>query len=261
MPLKQITGETIEQYVKHRSREIERRSLSDEVCSLRSFMGYCFNRRLVAKLPEGVFDRPVSFDVEMPPRALDWPLVRQFLKSVDRSNRAGWRDSMVLHLMAYYGLRPGETTKLRVDSIDWTAQTLLVEQPKTHSWLTLPLMDRTVKLLRRYLQDGRHKSKHPMLFSKVLAPYGPMTCTNVSWIFRTHARKSGLPITNASAYALRHSFAMRLFARGVGIKAIGDLMGHNSLRSTTVYLRLQTDMLREVALPVPTMAMLRGGVK
>ena len=58
-------------------------------------------------------------------------------------------------------------------------------------------------------------------------------------------------MAQASAYALRHSFAMRLFARGIGIKTIGDLMGHHSLVSTAVYLRLQSDMLREVALPVP----------
>jgi len=53
---------------------------------------------------------------------------------------------------------------------------------------------------------------------------------------------------------------MRLFDRKVGIKTIGDLMGHQSIASTAVYLRLQTDVLREVALPVPTAAKLRGGV-
>ena len=53
---------------------------------------------------------------------------------------------------------------------------------------------------------------------------------------------------------------MRLFARGVGMKAIGDLMGHNSLASTSVYLRLQTDVLREVALPVPTKVEAARGV-
>jgi site-specific recombinase XerD len=45
---------------------------------------------------------------------------------------------------------------------------------------------------------------------------------------------------------------MRLFGRGVGIKVIGDLMGHRSIVSTAVYLRLQSEVLRKVALPVPT---------
>jgi integrase/recombinase XerD len=47
---------------------------------------------------------------------------------------------------------------------------------------------------------------------------------------------------------------MRLLRRGVGVKAIGDLLGHRSLESTCVYLRLDIDMLRTVALPVPTAA-------
>ena len=73
----------------------------------------------------------------------------------------------------------------------------------------------------------------------------------VSVRFKVHARRSGLPIAEASAYALRHSFAMRLLGAGVGMKLIGDLMGHSSLASTSAYLRIQTDMLREVALDVP----------
>jgi site-specific recombinase XerD len=44
---------------------------------------------------------------------------------------------------------------------------------------------------------------------------------------------------------------MRLLDRGVGVKVIGDLMGHRTLESTCVYLRLQTGALRQVALPLP----------
>jgi site-specific recombinase XerD len=45
-----------------------------------------------------------------------------------------------------------------------------------------------------------------------------------------------------------------LLERGVGIKAIGDLLGHHTLESTCVYLRLQTEALRQVGLPIPSMA-------
>jgi site-specific recombinase XerD len=44
---------------------------------------------------------------------------------------------------------------------------------------------------------------------------------------------------------------MRLLGAGVGMKLVGDLMGHSSLASTSAYLRIQLDMLREVALDVP----------
>lgn len=44
---------------------------------------------------------------------------------------------------------------------------------------------------------------------------------------------------------------MRLLERSVGVKAIGDLLGHRSLDATHVYLRLHIDALRDVALPLP----------
>lgn len=256
--LKQLTAETIERHVEHRARGVSRRFLRTSVGYLRVFLRYCFDRRLIPTRLDAI-DLPVGFREELPPRALDWSLIQRLLRSIDRTDRCGWRDFMMLHLMAHYGLRPGEVVRLRIDSIDWTARTLLVEQPKTHSWLTLPLMDETLALLRRYLREGRRQSRRGELFSCTMAPYKPMSKSSVSQMFKTRARQSGLPIADASPYALRHSFAMRLFARGVGIKAIGDLMGHNSLASTAIYLRLQTDVLREVALPVPTKVEPVGG--
>jgi site-specific recombinase XerD len=42
-----------------------------------------------------------------------------------------------------------------------------------------------------------------------------------------------------------------LLERGIGVKTIGDLLGHDCLESTCVYLRLHVQELRQVALPVP----------
>jgi site-specific recombinase XerD len=46
----------------------------------------------------------------------------------------------------------------------------------------------------------------------------------------------------------------------VGIKAIGDLLGHSGLESTAVYLRLHAEALRDVALPMPAGTMTAGGL-
>ncbi|WP_323073867.1 tyrosine-type recombinase/integrase [Mycetohabitans endofungorum] len=92
------------------------------------------------------------------------------------------------------------------------------------------------------------------MFLRARSPAGPLTHYGVVDIFCKRARLSGLPITNSSSYALRHAFAMRLLDRGVGTKAIGDILGHRSLESTCVYLRLDIDMLRSVALQVPTLS-------
>ena len=193
------------------------------------------------------------------PRALTTDLIEQLLASIDRHDRCGWRDFMLFHLMARYGLRTGETTRLTTDSINWAARALRVEQYKTRSWLTLPLASKTIELLHRYLAEGRRASPCRALFLTSTAPDRPMTSAAVSAAFKFRARHSGLPIADASAYALRHSFAMRLFDSGVNIKTIGDLMGHQSLESTAVYLRLNMSALRDVPLPVPQQQPGSGG--
>jgi site-specific recombinase XerD len=253
-----LTARRVEQYVEQRARTVSRRSLRKTIDTLRAFLRYCFERRLIARRLDEI-ERPVTFREELPPRALPWPLIRSLLRSVDRGDRTGWRDFMILHLMAHYGLRPGEITRLRVESIDWSKRTLTVEQSKTRSWLILPLDARTLRLLTQYLRVDHRRDSNGTLFVSACAPRRAMTKYGVSQMFRIRARRSGLPLTAASAYSLRHSFAMRLFERGVGIKAIGDLMGHHSIISTTIYLRLQTNVLRKVALPVPTTHAGKGG--
>ena len=81
-----------------------------------------------------------------------------------------------------------------------------------------------------------------------------MTRVAVAAVFQRQAHRSDLPLHGYSPYGLRHGFAMRLLERGVGIKAIGDLLGHRTFESTAVYLRLNTEALRDVALPVPRSA-------
>lgn len=166
----------------------------------------------------------------------------------------GCRDHAILYLMAHYGLRPSEIVTLTLASIDWAGKTLHVEQCKTRSLLVLPLSDQALRGLKRYLRCGRPGSTHPQLFLRSRTPAGPLKHTAVCDIYEKHARLSALPLQATSSYSLRHAFAMRLLNRGVGIKAIGDLLGHHTLESTCVYLRLQTETLRSVGLPVPSLA-------
>ena len=249
-PWKHLSAPIIEQYIKERARGVTRCSLRKGINYLRAFLRYCHDRNLIETRLDQL-DLPVCFRDERLPRALDWKLIQKLLRSIDRTDPSGWRDFMILHLMAHYGLRPGEVIRLTVDSIHWEHRTLLIEQSKIRSWLTLPLLDETLNLLRRYLKEGRRETQRAELFLSTRTLVGHMNTNTVCKMFKDRVRKAGLPMAHASPYALRHSFAMRLFARGVGIKAIGDIMGHSSLDSTAVYLRLQTKMLREVALPVP----------
>ena len=251
--VRMLTREHVERYLAQRSRGITRQTMQHVVAHLRAFLRYGIARRLVRAGLDAI-DTPRTYRDELPPRALPWPLVKKLLHSVNRSSRAGWRDYMILHLMAYYGLRASEIAALRIDSIDWDAKTCRVEQRKTRSDLILPLSKQTVALLRQYLRDGRSASELSQLFLRARRPSGGLRHYAVCEIFYKRATQSGLPLEGYSSYSLRHSFAMRLLQRGVGVKAIGDLLGHHSLEATCVYLRLDMSALRSVALPLPTRA-------
>ena len=249
-PIGTLSVTHVERYLSTKAAKVTRQTLQHTVAHLRAFLRYGFDSGLIPNRLDRI-DTPRTYRGEQPPRAMPWPLVQRLLGSIDHTSKGGWRDCAVLHLMAHYGLRPSEIVALEVGSIDFDKRTMRVEQRKTASKLLLPLASSTCRLLRRHLQRGRPESSHVQLFLRARRPSGPLKHTAVCDLFAKRARESGLPLEGYSTYSLRHAFAMRLLERGVGVTAIGGLLGHRSLESTCVYLRLDMTALRTVALPVP----------
>ncbi len=249
-PVASLTTKHIDQYIATKSTKVTRHTLQHTIARLRAFLRYGFDLRVIPERLDRI-DTPRTYRDEKPPRALPWPLVLQLLRSIDKKSKAGWRDYTILHLMAHYGLRPSEVVALTLDCVDFEARLLNVEQRKTRSHLILPLNESSIGVLRRYLEHGRPVNSHSALFLRARRPSGAIKHYAVCDIFQKRALQCGLPDGQYSSYSLRHAFAMRLLQRGVGVKAIGDLLGHRSLESTCVYLRLDVNMLRKVALPVP----------
>jgi integrase/recombinase XerD len=246
-----ITPHKRDEFFRQRRQQLARRTFHHTVRVVRRYLRYAYDNGMLTQ-PLHEFELPRAFRFEQPPRALPSVHVQGLLASIDRSTRIGERDYAILHLMAGYGLRPGEVAALKHSSIDWKACTLRIEQSKTRSILVLPLAPATIEVLRAYIDRYSSAANAAPMFALAQPPFGRMSACAISVRFKVHARRSGLPIADASAYALRHGFAMRLLSAGVGMKLIGDLMGHRSLDSTAAYLRVQTDMLREVALDVPS---------
>jgi integrase/recombinase XerD len=252
-PLGDLSASAVERFIAVEARRMKRQSLQHIVAHLRAFLRFCFEHGDLGDRLDRI-DAPRVYRDELPPRALPWSVVQSLLRSVDRSSALGWRDYAILHLMAHYGLRPSEIITLTLGSIDWQTKTLRIKQCKTRSDLVLPLAGATIRMLRRYLYRGRPGSARPELFLRMRTPIGPLMRDAIGDLYQKRARESGLPLQGTSPYCLRHSFAMRLLDRGVGVKMIGDLLGHRTLESTCVYLRLRAETLREVALPLPAPA-------
>jgi len=83
------------------------------------------------------------------------------------------------------------------------------------------------------------------------APVGILKPTAVTEAFQALVRKSDISVPYQGPHCLRHSFAVHLLKNGTPLKTIGDILGHRTAESTSMYLRLSTGDLREVALAVP----------
>jgi integrase len=233
-----------------------RSSLQNEVAVLRAYLRYKHAAGLLREPLHQQLDTPRVYGLERLPRALPWETVSALLSSIDCSQPDGKRDFMMLYLAARYGLRAGEVVHLKLEDIDWRGGTLSVRQTKTKQSLLLPLTTETGDLLCRYLRTARPTSRYRELFLGRRAPMGPLEAAAVYNILRLRVRQSGLAVPVTGVHTLRHSFAAHLLRQGVPMKLIGDALGHRAPQSTSVYLRLAVDDLRQMGLPVPREASL-----
>jgi site-specific recombinase XerD len=246
-----LTASDVETFVRGAGEHQSRPSLQHTVAQLRGFLRFLASHGVLRPGLEPQIDTPRVYREEQLPRSLPWPTVRQLLASIDRRTPQGLRDYTMLFLIATYGLRTCEVVALTLDAIDWRGRRLHVPQRKTRTPLVLPLTDAAGTVLLRYLRRGRPASAHREVFLRQRAPGGVLKPTAVTEIFQHAVRHSGLPIPFHGPHCLRHSYAVSLLRRGVGLKTLGDLLGHRTADSTRAYLRLATDDLREVALVAP----------
>ena len=200
-PIDALSVTHVERYLSMKATEVTRQTLQHTVAHLRAFLRYGFERGLIRERLDRI-DTPRAYRGEHPPRAMPWPLVLRLLESSDHASKAGWRDYAILHLMAYYGLRPSEIVALEVGSVDFEGQTLRVEQRKTASELLLPLAAPTVRVLRRYLHYGRPECGHAKLFLRVRRPSGALKNTAVCDLFAKRTCQCGLPAGDYSTRSL-----------------------------------------------------------
>jgi integrase len=196
---------------------------------------------------------PIVRRGERPLRALPWEDVRRILRAVDRSAPGGYRDYTVLLLMSVYGLGAGEVIRLRLDDIDWHAAKLRISRPKTGAEFWLPLLPAVARALVVYLRHGRpmHVATR-YLFLTLKAPHRRLgESSNVRHILVKHAQAAGVSAPYLGSHVLRHTHACRELEQGVPPKIIGDILGHRRPESTSAYLRVATERLREMALLVP----------
>ena len=235
------------------ARDYARATTADMASTVRSFARFLLaSGRIDVDLADAVI-APVQPRFERPRRAWPWEDVQRLLRAVDTSTARGLRDHALLMLMSTYGLGAGEVIRLQLQDIDWNAGTLQVTRPKTGVNFVLPLLPAVGKVLARYLRHGRPShtaTRH--VFVQMKVPFGALSASSpVRHILVKHAKVAGIQAAHLGSHVLRHSNAARQIDVGTQARVVTELLGHRDPRSLSAYVRIATQPLRAVSLPVP----------
>jgi integrase/recombinase XerD len=150
-------------------------------------------------------------------------------------------------LMTIYsaGLRVSEVVHLKVSDIDSQRMVIRVQQGKGDKDRYTLLAQRTLEVLREYWKAYRPKD---WLFPGQPAK-GSLSVSSVQKVFEKVLHEAGIK-KHATVHTLRHSFATHLLEAGTDLYHIQHLLGHTTLKTTTIYLHLSRKDLARVISPI-----------
>jgi site-specific recombinase XerD len=180
--------------------------------------------------------------------------IAKILNSIDTEGRVEKRDYAVLLLAARLGMRAGDIHKLRIDQIKWSNDSIEYVQQKTNTPIVLPLLKDVKLALLDYLKNSRPASDLPQVFLTTKAPYTNGVVDmyyNLLQKYLKLAHVEGKPVRKKGLHALRHSLASNLLAKNTPMPVITGILGHKQSDTTSLYLKIDLNQLRLLALEVP----------
>ena len=178
--------------------------------------------------------------------------VSRVLAAIDRGNPSGKRDYAIVLLICRLGLRAVDVKRLRFADLDWPGNQVSVLQAKTGRRVDLPLLKDVGWAIIDYVRDGRPQSDCPQVFLRHTAPIGPFSDQDhLHQILVKHARVAHVSLSEKrrhGMHSLRHTLATRLMEDGTPVERIADILGHQSVQSTGVYLKSSLGLLARCAL-------------
>jgi integrase/recombinase XerD len=184
------------------------------------------------------------------PKYLPADTVERLIQSCDPVSALGARDRAILLLLARLGLRSGDVSALRLHDLHWSEAELIVSG-KNRCQTRLPLPQDVGDAILHYLHHARPRVSSERVFITTTAPLVPISRQVVGRAVRRALCRTGISAPTQGAHLLRHSAATSLLRDGVSLSAIGALLRHASIDTTTLYAKVDVGLLREVAMPWP----------
>ncbi len=203
-------------------------------------------------LMENSIDRDPAALLESPrlartlPDTLHIHEINRLIEAIDLSLPEGPRNKAMLEVLYGCGLRVSELTGLLLSSLNLEAETVKIIG-KGNKERLIPIGGSAIHCLRLYLEQSRvhiaiKPGKEDFVFLNRRG--APLSRVMVFLIVKQLAEKAGIRKT-ISPHTFRHSFATHLVEGGADLRAVQEMLGHESITTTEIYTHLDREFLRE----------------
>jgi integrase/recombinase XerD len=240
-----ISDEYIQQFIYENSKGLNPRSQSRLISGIRSFFDYLIFENYRKDNPTSLLETP-KIGRKLPD-TLSIEEIDRIIAEIDLSTPEGERNRAMLETLYSCGLRVSELITLKISDLFFNEGFIRVIG-KGDKQRFVPINEQTQKYINIYINLIRTHLPIKKGFEDTvfLNRNGKQLTRNMVFIvIKNLAEKAGLR-KNISPHTFRHSFATHLLERGADLRSIQQMLGHESITTTEIYMHVDKTFLREV---------------
>lgn len=181
------------------------------------------------------------------PRFFEYQELEELFAVPDKTTALGQRDSLILELLYATGMRVSELVSVRVADIDFYNKKIKVVGKGRKSRFVY-YEDVCRDALELYLENGRLELNLKQSSYLFLNQHGGvLTTRGIRYILEQLIQKTSVH-KKISPHMIRHSFATHLLNEGCDLLSVQELLGHESLKATSIYTHVTSDRMKDVYL-------------
>lgn len=221
------------------------RSQARIISGLKAFYKYLIMEDMIEEDPTSLLDTP-KLERKIP-EVLSHEEIEMIFAALDHSKPQGQRNRAILETLYACGLRVSELVNLRISNYfpDVGYVKVIGKNDKER---IVPIGESAIKHIKLYLEGTRrsmmniHKDHEDFVFLNRRGK--KLTRVMIFTMIRQSVKDAGIDKT-ISPHTFRHSFATHLVEGGADLKAVQDMLGHESITTTEIYTHLDTKYLKD----------------
>jgi integrase/recombinase XerD len=236
----------IRRFIEFRSLSgLERSSQARLISSVRMLFRYMNEEGIRHDNPAELLETP-RFGRKLPV-VLSTADINAMIAAVDLSHPDGHRDQAIIELMYSCGLRVSELTSLTIGALHFDLGFIRVTG-KGNKERLVPVGQPAARAVELYLNTRRRQQRPKTGADEILflsKNARPLTRMKIFLLVRQLAQAAGVR-KEISPHSLRHAFATHLVEAGADLRAVQEMLGHESITTTEIYTHLSREYLSEV---------------